>query len=132
MMVLDTHVLIWLVNDDRNLGAKARDVINREWAAGETAASAISFWEAARLHDRGRITLPDSVEGIREFLLRAGLVEIPIDGEIGVRAIRIENLHRDPGDRFIVATALGGHELMTADERILNWPGDLVRLDARG
>jgi PIN domain nuclease of toxin-antitoxin system len=36
----------------------------------------------------------------------------------------------DPADRLIVATALAGHRLMTADQRILSWPGRLCRLDA--
>ncbi len=40
-------------------------------------------------------------------------------------------MHGDPADRLIVATALGGHQLLTADQRILNWPGPLSRLDAR-
>jgi PIN domain nuclease of toxin-antitoxin system len=36
----------------------------------------------------------------------------------------------DPADRLIVATALAGHRLMTADQRILGWPGRMSRLDA--
>ena len=91
----------------------------------------MSFWEAALLLDRGRITLRQPVRAMREYLLRTGLKEIPVDGEIAVRAVLLNDFHRDPADRLIVATALDGHELMTADENILNWPGDLARLDAR-
>ena len=40
-------------------------------------------------------------------------------------------MHGDPADRIIVATAMEGHRLVTADERILRWDGDLDRLDAR-
>jgi len=36
----------------------------------------------------------------------------------------------DPADRLIVATALGGHRLVTADRHLLDWPGALRRLDA--
>ena len=53
-----------------------------------------------------------------------------MDGEIGIRANGLKNFHADPADRIIVATALYGHRLVTADRRILDWPGDLYRLDA--
>jgi PIN domain nuclease of toxin-antitoxin system len=42
-----------------------------------------------------------------------------------------DSFHRDPADRIIVATALEGHRLVTADQRMLDWPGNLNRLDAR-
>ena len=67
----------------------------------------------------------------RATLLDDGLVEIPVDGEIGIRANGLVNFHAGPADRIIVATALGGHHLVTADQRILEWPGNLRRLDAR-
>ena len=62
---------------------------------------------------------------------KQGLVEIPIDGEIGIRAVGLATFHADPADRIIVATALGSHRLVTADERILAWSDKLDRLDAR-
>lgn len=65
-------------------------------------------------------------------MLREGLREIPVDGDIGIRATELANFHRDPADRLIVATALGGHQLVTADRRILDWPGPLARLRADG
>ena len=64
-------------------------------------------------------------------LMAQGLAEIPIDGNITVRAGLLPDIHGDPCDRLIVSTALEGHELITADERILSWPGQLTRLDAR-
>ena len=63
-------------------------------------------------------------------LLDQGLIEIPVDGEIGIRANLLQDFHADPADRIIVATALNVYALVTADERILEWPGELNRLDA--
>ena len=60
-----------------------------------------------------------------------GLAEIPVDGDIAIRANELTGLHADPADRLIVATALGGHRLVTADKRILSWSGRLSRVDAR-
>ena len=41
-----------------------------------------------------------------------------MDGDIGIRASALTDFHADPADRIIVATAMGGHRLVTADERI--------------
>ena len=64
-------------------------------------------------------------------LLGQGLIEIPVDGDIGIRANALPDFHADPADRIVVATALTGHRLVTADDRILEWSGSLDRLDAR-
>ena len=95
------------------------------------AVSAFSFWEIAMLRSKGRISLLRDIGSWRMGLLESGLIEIPVDGEIGIRAYDLPDFHADPADRIIVATALDGHLLLTADDRILEWRGDLNRLDAR-
>ena len=132
MIVLDTHVLIWMDADDAALGPQARARIAQEWSAGEVAVSAISFWECAMLVEKGRIVLPLAVEGWRGGLLSAGLFEIPLDGRIALAAAGFADLHRDPADRFIAASAgVRNATLVTADERLLAWNAGLPRLDAR-
>jgi PIN domain nuclease of toxin-antitoxin system len=65
-------------------------------------------------------------------ILSIGVREVELTAEIAVRASDLENLPRDPIDRFIVATALVQQAvLLTADELILSWPGPLKRQDAR-
>ena len=82
------------------------------------------------LRQKGRLDLLTDIGSWRMSLLRDGLIEIPIDGEIGIRANELADFHPDPADRLIVATALAGHRLVTADRRLLSWPGPLSRLDA--
>ena len=132
MIVLDTHVLAWADNDERQLGRKTRALIGRLWARGEVAACAISFWEVALLQARGRLELPVTVDEWRGQLLAAGLVEFPVDGNIGIRAVSLGGLPNDPADRLIVATALH-HDaaLVSADERLLGWNHPMTRHDAR-
>ena len=130
-MILNTHTLLWVDCNDTKLGAMARLQIEVAWPAGLLVVSAISFWEAAMLAERDRISLPTSPERWRANWLRAGLVEIPIDGRIALQSCQLTNFHRDPADRFIVATALDRNlPLMTADKKILEWEGTLNRLDA--
>ncbi len=130
MMLLDTQVLVWLAFDDPKLGRRTRRAIEYAWAANEADVSAITFWEVAMLHQKGRLAMLTDIGLWRQSLLRDGLVEIPVDGEIGIRANELADFHADPADRLIVATALGGHRLVTADRRLLGWPGPLSRLDA--
>ena len=108
-MVLDTHAALWLRAGDARLGSAARAEIQRAWEAEEVAMSAISFWEMAMLQAKGRIGYPDDVSRWRLEQLGQGLIEIPVDGEIGIRANALADFHADPADRIIVATAMNGH-----------------------
>jgi PIN domain nuclease of toxin-antitoxin system len=131
VIVLDTHALLWMDRNDPMLGPQARALIENTWRSDVVAVSAISFWETALLADRGRIVLPVPAEDWRIDLLQAGLREIAVDGRVALHATRLEGLHRDPADRFIVATSLQlGATLVTADKQILEWGGDLLRQDA--
>ena len=130
VLLLDTNVLLWLVLGDRRLGAGAHRATDDALAAGNAAVSAISFWEIALLHKKGRIKLPWAVEVLRRYLLDHGLKELPVDGEVAMRSVFLTDLHGDPADRIIVATAMGGHRLVTADRRLLDWPGQIQRLRA--
>ena len=130
MILLDTHVLLWLRTGDARLGLMARRVISRAENEGEVAVSAISFWETAMLQDKGRIEMNEDVGSWRRSLLDQGIVEIAVNGEIGIRAVGLRDFHADPADRLIVATALDGHQLVTADRQILNWSGTVNRLRA--
>ena len=132
MIVLDTHVLAWAANDDRRLGRKTRALIERHWPRGAVAACAMSFWEIALLQARARLELPVAVDRWRDELLASGLVELPVDGWAGIRAVSLGSLGNDPADRLIVATALQhSAALVSADERLLEWNHPMVRHDAR-
>ncbi len=131
MILLDTHVLLWQEQGDRRLGPQARLVFEDALQDGEAAVSAISFWEVGMQIQKGRLALSLDLGAWRRDMLDQGLVEISIDGIISARAGLLTDIHGDPADRLIVATALEGHQLVTADERILDWPGQLSRMNAR-
>ena len=64
-------------------------------------------------------------------IMGLGLREIAVSTEIAMRASDLSNLTGDPFDRVIVGTALvEGAVLLTADESLLDWPGQLRRQDA--
>ena len=131
MTIADTHALVWLWTGDASLGSSARQTLDDALQDGELAVSAMTFWEVAMLRAKGRLDFPEDVGAWRRELLSQGLIDIPVDGEIGIRANALPGFHADPADRIIVATSQNAHQLVTADRRILDWPGPLDRLDAR-
>jgi len=131
LILLDTHVVLWSRVGDRRIGPRCGQLIEQGLREATLAASAMSFWEVAMLHETGRVDLGQDVRAWRTRLLREGLIEIPVDGDIAIRANQLSDFHADPAGRLIVATALGGHTLVTADSRILSWKGRLNRVDAR-
>jgi PIN domain nuclease of toxin-antitoxin system len=131
MIVLDTHALIWMDADEPSLGRSARRAIREAWTEGRVGVSAISFWECAMLHQLGRIELPVGPDRWRQELLAAGLQEWALTGDVAVLAVALDLPHKNPADRFIVATAISrGATLVTADKVLLGWKNAVVRRDA--
>lgn len=130
LILLDTQVMLWLRSGDPKLGERARIEIDRAWRSDGLSVSAISFWEVAMLKDKGQLRFPEDVGMWRREQLEQGVVEIPVDGDIGIRAAQLRGFHGDPADRIIVATALAGHRLVTSDHRILGWSGSVNCLRA--
>ena len=130
MILLDTHAAIWILRNDPALGRKARNAAVAALEEGQLAISAISFWEIALLIERGRLRSLDDPSETRREMMRAGILEMPLTGEIAILAVQL-NLHSDPADRFIVATAIAHNAtLMTADETLLDWRSKVRRIDA--
>jgi PIN domain nuclease of toxin-antitoxin system len=94
--------------------------------------SAISFWEVAILVRKNRFRLATPPPAWRDGVLRQGIVEVPLDGATATEAPALSDFHADPADQLIVASAIrSGATLLTADERILQWRGQVSRQDAR-
>ena len=115
------------------LGVQARGAIDDAWKAGEAAVSAISFWEMSMLHEKRRLGIfLLTLAPCERICLPKACSRLPMNGAVGIRAVRAcPDLPRDPADRIVVATALEGYRLVTADRGILEWSGALDRMDAR-
>jgi len=132
VIVLDTHVLVWLTQGSPEMGAAAQEAANQALAREQLAISGITFWEIAMLHRKQRLRVMQPLGAFRRDVLDMGVVEIPVNGEIGIEAATLKEMHSDPADRIIVATAsLSRSTLLTADQRILDWHGGLHAIDAR-
>jgi PIN domain nuclease of toxin-antitoxin system len=132
MLLLDTHVLIWLDEGNPQLGEIALQTIIESLSAGQLGVATISFWEVAMLVEKQRLTMQTELDVWRSDLLQTGLLEIPLKGTTAIRAGQLQLFHGDPADRMIVATAIeNGATLMTADKKILSWKALHQKINAR-
>lgn len=136
MIILDTHVLVWTVEDDPRLGQTARRKIDEESTEGQILLPAISLWEIAMLVARDRLALGQDIRSWVDRVLELQGIELAaLLPQISLDAVALPgNFHADPADRMIVATArFHGATLLTADRQILDYAaqGHLIALDAR-
>jgi PIN domain nuclease of toxin-antitoxin system len=125
VIVLDTHTLIWWVNGDQQLSAKARKAIEAELSGeGRVIISAISAWEIAMLVAKGRLTLTMDIDDWLDTVASIeGVAFVSVDTDVAVQSVRLPGaFHPDPADRLIVALARHySVPLVTADTKIRSY-----------
>ena len=124
MILLDTHIWIWLVNETDDLKEVWQDLLcsQESWGIG---VSVISCWEVAKLVEKGRIQLKLPVdEWINQALAYPGVQLLELTPQIAVESTQLPgSFHRDPADQIIVATSRAYNiPLLTADAKIRDYP----------
>lgn len=122
MLLLDTCALLWLVGQQQSLSAAAKNAISK--ANGSIFISAISAFEIGVQQNKGLLMLPMPPENWFEQVIRLhGIDVLSIDYQTALHATQLPDLHRDPADRIIIATAIR-HQLsiITPDKHIKSYP----------
>ena len=119
MILLDTHVLVWLTSEPAKLSKHANSAIRRASRGGGIAISAITLWELGWLASHGRLQPTGTVEAFLEAIASRVAV-LPVTTKVAALAnLFSTDYSSDPCDRIIGATALAeGIALVTKDERI--------------
>lgn len=117
-VLLDTCALLWLVSDPTRLSTSARTVLADPGT--ELCVSAISAFEIAVKHKKGKLALPLPARGwLREAFQIYAVRELPVTSEIAALAPDVTVSHADPCDRIIIATAqVYKLPVVTSDRRI--------------
>ena len=121
--LLDTCLIIWVARPNGRISAKARDVLLHP--TSQIFVASISVAEIARLYEKNRIVLRDHWKPwLRNVIGSNGWVVLPATWEIMEEAYSLPpELHGDPADRILVATArLHGLALVTPDKKLLDYP----------
>lgn len=123
-LVVDTHVLVWLLERNRQLCPLAKDSLKKAASSNSLYVAAITPWEIAMLVSKERLALDRDVsEWLAAALALPGIKLQPLLMEISVASTRLPGeISSDPSDRIIVATARHlGVPLVTADSDLLEY-----------
>ena len=122
MILLDTHAFVWLTSDNSMLPDKAKAAITEH--ALSLCISSITALEIALLVKRERLILPLPVtEYIEKALSFHEIRECLPDRKILIKSAELPDIHNDPFDRIIIATALV-HDMpiITKDRKFTGYP----------
>jgi PIN domain nuclease of toxin-antitoxin system len=124
MIVLDTHIWIWFINQEFDrFPAAWRDQIE---TADQVVISPVSCFEVALAHQRGRLQLPCAVEQwLQEALEPSGIELFPITATIAYQAVILSPIHRDPFDRLIIATAIQVNAQLASIDQVFSQYSEL-------
>lgn len=120
--LLDTHVLLWWLEDRDRLSPRHREIIESAGPEAPLGVSDITLWEIAMLESQGRIRLAIPLREWLEAAVAPPLVRRQgVTPAIAAEVARLpDSFHRDPADRILVATArVLGATLLTQDGRII-------------
>ncbi|SIT41088.1 PilT protein domain protein [Paraburkholderia ribeironis] len=120
-LLLDTHVFLWSVTDDRKLTKAARKLI---LDADDVFVSSASIWEASIKAGLGKLDV--DVNLLVSEIAASGFLELPVLAVHAAMVRDLPDIHRDPFDRLLVAQALSEPlRLVTSDGHLSNYT-DLV------
>jgi len=118
--LLDTHIWLWCLLEPKKLSHRVARALKEE--DNELWLSPISVWEALVLCEKKRLAVREEDPSLwmTQALQKIPLKEAPLTHEVALATQKIHLPHRDPADRFLIATALvHGLTLVTADKHII-------------
>lgn len=124
--LLDTHVLLWYVQDKREkMSPQVVDILLDE--RNPLYFSTVSIWEIAIKNQMGREDFHFPPEIISQELLKQGFIHLNIELNHIFSLNQLALIHKDPFDRLLIAQAHSEKlNLLTADTAILQYPSDLI------
>ena len=115
--LLDTHVIIWMVDDSPNLSLAIKEIIGNP--KNQIVICSISLWEIAIKMNIGKLTLSLEFDELVNLLRSSDFDFLQVEDEYMLGLSQLPLLHKDPFDRLIISTALAEKmTLITIDENI--------------
>jgi PIN domain nuclease of toxin-antitoxin system len=124
-ILLDTHTLLWYLEDSKNLSSKAAEII--EDPSNTLRVSIASLWEISIKLGLGKLSLQNSFSELEEVLKQLKIEVLPITFSDTECYLNLPLHHRDPFDRILVAQAIN-HSLVLVSRDVAFDAYDLQRL----
>lgn len=120
--LLDTHALLWVLEEDPRLSRKARQIVRSE--SSRLSVSVVSAWEIVLKHQAGKLRIGFALEDLLDYVLDSGNWSILPVLSVHVAALsKLPILHKDPFDRLLIAQAqVERLAILTADGEIRKHP----------
>jgi len=122
-ILLDTHVLIWALENNPTLSTSARSSITR--GRNMVFVSSVSTWEIGIKKNLGKLEAPDNLQ---EEIKLHRFTPLPINYDHAELAGKLPDIHRDPFDRMLIAQAITEKlTLVTRDEWIARYDVEILK-----
>jgi PIN domain nuclease of toxin-antitoxin system len=102
--LLDTHTFLWFLDGNNNLSGNARRII--ENTGNSKFISIASIWEIAIKMNLGKLKLDFKLEELKEEIIKNNFEILPLDFEHLITLSTLEEFHKDPFDRILIAQAI--------------------------
>lgn len=112
-LLIDTHVLLWWLDDPLRISEVARDRISDP--ENEVFVSAVSCWEIAIKRGLGKLKAPDNIDDV---IAQCGFLELAISISHSLKTETLPLFHRDPFDRMLIAQSLCESAVMVSHDRV--------------
>ncbi len=112
-LLLDTHVLLWSLNDSDRLGPTARSLLADR--ANDVLVSVASLWEVALKSQVGKLRA--DLQGISNAITRSGVALLGINVAHLVALTGLPRHHKDPFDHLLIAQAMSENAALMSDDR---------------
>ena len=120
-LLLDTHVFLWCVRDDRQLGKSARATIV---GATEIYVSSAGIWKATIKKALGKLDV--DLGALVRAIAGSGFFQLPITARHAAAVARLPDVHRDPFDRILIVQAMSEPLRFLTGDSLLQRYSDLV------
>ena len=123
--LLDTHTLIWAIVDKNKLSKLVLKILQDN--DSELFVSAVSFWEIAIKHGRGRMDLENfQIQNIPDYCRKLEIKQIPLIPEDAINYSSLPSYenHKDPFDRMLIYQSISGHYILISKDNKMNYYED--------
>lgn len=121
-ILLDTHVLIWALENNPDLSDIARNSITR--ASNMVFVSSVSIWEIGIKRNQGKLEAPDNLQ---EEIKLHRFTPLHINYDHAELAGKLPDIHKDPFDRMLIAQAIIEKlKLVTRDKLMARYEVDIL------
>ena len=125
-LLLDTHILIWCLEESNDLPLKIRQLI---LSADEVYASTVNIWEIVIKRSIGKLNMEIDDNDLIKVISESGFEMLHIKPEHVIKIMALENYHRDPFDRMLIAQSLVEPLLLvTCDSVVAKYGGNMIKV----